>query len=664
MKTKNNFEQKRKITLRWSYAFIATVLVVMATFVFRILVLQNTDVDKIQKEYIDRNFKTVEINPVRGNLYASDGSILATTIIKYKVYLDFKIMKDTLYDNNIDALTDSLSHMFGKSKVYFRKKFDKQRKKGNQYYFLAGGLDYDKVRRLKTFPIFKLKQSKSGFMLDKTNYKRELATSKIGRGTIGLDQNGFQSGFEGAFSKYLKGTSGKQTVQRITSSNWKPIDYWNAIPPVDGQDVYVTLDLRIQDIAHTALLHQLKKFKAHHGTVVVIEVTTGKVKALVNLTKTEDGTYKDIRNHALKDRSEPGSIFKPVSLLAAMDDGFIDGNTTVVNNTKYWKYAGNNIEAHATGKVGISDILAKSCNVGTAKLITRNYGDKPQVFTDHLKKWKMDKKMDIELMGITSPRFITPKNPKWSRFDLASLSYGYSSSFNMLQLATFYNGVANGGKMLKPLFIEKIMKDGKLTYSAKPQVMVEKMASKEAIQTLVDALTQAVEKGTARSIFTPNLKMAGKTGTARFEYWKKDGKKKYQASFAGFYPSDKPLYTCLVSINQPDTSIGYFGSSVAAPVFKEIAGKTFLKRPQNIEKELLKERKVNLNKLIKKPSKINLKNQMMPNIVGLSGQSVIAQLENAGYRVDYKGAGKVLEQFPIPGKKLKSHQRIYLRLQN
>lgn len=271
-------------------------------------------------------------------------------------------------------------------------------------------------------------------------------------------------------------------------------------------------------------------------------------------------------------------------------------------------------------------------------------------------------KMDIELPGIAKPSIQTPKSKRWNKATLASLSYGYSSSFSLLQLTTFYNGVANHGKMVKPLFIDKVMKDGKVLYEAKPEVLVNKMASDKAIKMMTDALTKAVEKGTAKSIYTPNLKIAGKTGTARFEYWK-PGPRKYQASFAGFYPSDNPKYTCIVMINQPDTSKGFYGGSVSAPVFKEIAGKTFLKTPLNVEKELLVEHKVKLDKMIEPNRKVSVENRQMPNVVGMIGKNAIPQLENLGYRVDFKGVGKIMEQFPSAGATIGKNQRIYLTLQ-
>ncbi len=663
MQNKNNFDNKRRKTLRWGYLFALVAFLAFTLFLGKIIVLQNTNVQEIKDDYISKNYREAKLKAARGNLYASDGSILATTVMRYDIYLDLKTIKDSVYKNNIGSLTDSLNAMFGKPRNIYRQRLDEQRRKENQYYSLVKGLDFDQYDRIRKFPIFNKGKHRGGFIVDR-KYRRELATTEIGAGTIGMDNGEYKSGLEAAFSKYLSGTDGTRLEQRVNSNQWKPIDYWKAIEPVDGQDVYTTLDLRIQDIASSALEKQLIEFDADHGSVVVMEVATGKVRAMVNLRRTEPGIYIDAYNYALKDATEPGSTFKTVSLLAAMDDGFIDENTTVDIGNGHWTYAGQPVsDGHGGGIYDISDVLAKSSNVGSAKLITQFYGEKPQVFLDHLRRWKMFDKMDIELPGITKPFIQTPESPKWSKGALASLSFGYASRFNLLQLTTFYNGIANKGKMVKPLFIDKIMKDGQVFYSAKPEIMVNKMASDKAIKMMTQALTKAVEKGTARSIFTPNLKMAGKTGTARFEYWK-PGPPKYQASFAGFYPSDNPKYTCIVMVNQPDNSKSYYGSTVAAPVFKEIAGKTFLKTPQNIEPHLLEDKKVDLTKLTEPNKKIAFQGKRMPNVVGLIGRNVIPQLENAGYRVEYKGVGKIQEQFPLVGTVINKDQKIYLNLQN
>lgn len=663
MQKQNEYDNKRKRTLRWGYLFAVVALGLFVVFLTRIIVLQNTNVQEIKNDYINKNYREATLKAARGNLYAADGSILATTVMRYDIYIDFKTIKDSVYEKNISALSDSLGKMFDKPSKDYRIKLDQQKKKKNQYFALAKGLDFDEYDRIRKFPIFKKGKNKGGFIVDR-NYRRELATSEIGEGTIGMDNAVGKSGLEGAFSKYLTGTDGKRLEQRINSSQWKPIDYWKVQEPVDGEDVYTTLDIRIQDIAHSALEKQLINFEAKHGTVILMEVETGKVRAMVNLRRDDNGNYIDAYNYAIKDNIEPGSTFKTVSLLAAMDDGFIDENTTVNVGGGVWNYAGQRIsDGHGGGTYDISDVLAKSSNVGTAKLITQYYASKPEVFLDHLRKWKLFDKMDIELPGITKPKILTPKYSRWNAATLASISYGYSSNINLLQLATFYNGVANGGRMLKPLFIDKIMKDGKPTFEAKPEIMVKKMASERAIKMMTSALTKAVEKGTAKSIFTPNLKMAGKTGTARFEYWL-PGPMKYRASFAGFYPADKPKYTCYVMVSEPSPSKGFYGATVAAPVFKEIAGKTFLKTPQNVEKEMLTNKKVDLTKMVEPNVKVAVSNKQMPNVVGLIGKNVIPQLENLGYRVDYKGVGKITEQFPAVGTIIGKNQRIYLSLQN
>ena len=668
MAKQNEYEKKRTKALRWGYIFVAVALVTFMVFIGRIAVLQNnSNVKEIEKNYIQPNYKEDTVKAARGNLYASDGSILATTVIKYNIFIDFKIIKDTAYERNIAKLTDSLNKIFGKPRRQYRSVFDQQKKKNNQYYSLVTNLDFEQMNRLKRFPIFssynpKTKEyKKNRCLIIEPNYKRILATNQIGSGTIGVDRGTIKSGFEGAFSKYLSGQDGFRLVQRVNATQWKPIDYWKVKEPVDGQDVYTTLDLRIQDIAHSALEKQLIAFQAHHGSVLVMEVETGKVRAMVNLRRNEDGQYVDAYNYALKDVTEPGSTFKVVSLLAAMDDGFVDENTKVDTGDGTWNYAGQKIsDGHGGGLYEISDILAQSSNVGSAKLIVKSYAENPKIFINHLKRWKMFDKMELELPGVTKPFIVTPENPRWNKATLASLSYGYASSFNLLQLTTFYNGIANKGKMVKPLFIDKIMRDGKVVYEAKPEVMVNKMASDKAIKMMTEALTKAVEKGTAKSIFTPNLKMAGKTGTARFEYWKEGGK--YQASFAGFYPADNPKYTCMVMVNQPQGN--YYGGVVAAPVFKEIAGKTFLKTPLNMREDMLKDQKVDLKKMTVSNPKIKINGGQMPELVGLIGKNIVPQLENLGYRVEYKGVGKILEQFPEAGKVMKKDQKIYLRMQN
>jgi len=657
----SEFNKKRKKMLFWGYVFVGVALVVFTLFIFKIILIQNANTQELKDNIISKNYREATLKAARGNLFTSDGSILATTLMKYNIFIDFKTMKDNIYKNNIKELSDSLSLMFGKTPQYFKNKFAREKTSKNQYYSLVRGLDFDEYNKIRRFPIFNHGKSKSGFIVERS-YHREIASSKIGLGTIGIDKEYSQSGFEGAFSKYLKGIDGTRLEQKINSSQWKPIDYWKENEPVDGMDVYTSLDIRIQDIAHSALKKQLVEFDADHGSVIIMERHTGKVKAMVNLRKINQKTYVDTYNYAVKDAIESGSIFKPISLLVALDDGFVDENTKINIGGNSWVYAGQRItDTHKGDMYDLSDILAYSSNIGVAKVITKHYSENTDIFFNHLRRWKLFDKMDIELPGIANPKIITPEHKRWNKATLASISYGYSTSISQLQLATFYNGIANGGKMLKPLFIDKIMKDGRIIYTAKPEIISDKMASEKAIKMLTNALVKAVEKGTAKSIYTPNLKIAGKTGTSRFEYWK-EGPMKYISSFAGFFPADDPKYTCIVFINQPDPKKGYYGSMVAAPVFKEIAGKIFLKTPINAE--ILPKHSTLKDPLYRRPKEISFVQNEMPNLVGIPGINVIPKLENLGYQVQYTGVGKVLEQFPLQKTKIKPGQKIYLKLQN
>ena len=430
MAKQNEYENKRSKTLRWGYLFAGVAFLVFVMFLVRILVLQHTDVKSIEADFINKNYREATLKAARGNLFAADGSILATTIMRYDAYIDFKTIKDTVYDHHIGALTDSLSSMFGKPRAHYRRIFDENKKIKNQYFALARGLDFDQYERIKTFPILSKfdkktgKHKKSRCLIIDRKFRRELATSQLGSGTIGMDNEIGKSGLEGAFSKYLRGVDGKRMEQRINSSQWKPIDYWKVQEPVDGQDVYTTIDIRIQDIAHSALIKQLVKFNADHGSVLVMETHTGKIRALVNLrkkiskdslnsgkTEPTEEDYVDAYNYAIKDATEPGSTFKTVSLLAAMDDGFIDEKTTVSVGNGKWVYFGQKInDSHVKGNgvYDISDVLAESSNIGAGKIITQHYGNDPKVFINHLKRWKLFEKMDIELPGIVKPFIVTP----------------------------------------------------------------------------------------------------------------------------------------------------------------------------------------------------------------------------------------------------------------
>lgn len=330
---------------------------------------------------------------------------------------------------------------------------------------------------------------------------------------------------------------------------------------LENTDIKTSINQQIQQVAFYVLENQLKNYDAKSGSVLVMEVSTGKIKAMVNLTKTDKGNYKSNENDLLNQYSEPGSIFMPISLLTAVNDGFVDEKTTINTENGQWNYENQTISDGLSGGIyKIDDILAHSSNVGMAKIVTKHYENQPEKFYKYLQDWKFSEKLDDGKLNNFSPELITQKDKNWSKTKLASASYGYSLKLNALQVTNFYNAIANNGKLLKPVFIE----------NQKTEIWVDKIASERSLQILKDALVQSVEKGTPKNNSIKNYKIAGKYGTTRLEYWK-SGQPKYQASFVGFYPAENPKYTIYVAINEPNLVKGYYGAIVAFPVFLEIA---------------------------------------------------------------------------------------------
>lgn len=323
-----------------------------------------------------------------------------------------------------------------------------------------------------------------------------------------------------------------------------------------------TIDPQIQQVASSVLENQLKNFDAKSGSVLVMEVATGKVKAMVNLDKTDKGTFENSDNLLLNNYSEPGSVFMPVSLLIAINDGFVN-EKTIIQTTGRWEYGGQIIsDGFGFEDSTIGGILAHSSNVGIAKIITKNYENQPEKFYKYVEDWKFSEKLNDGTPNKSAPEITTPKDKNWSKPTLAGASYGYSLKISSLQIANFYNAIANHGKLMKPFFNE----------NQKTEVLVDNIASDKSLQILTNALIESVEKGTPKSSFTENFKIAGKTGTKRLEYWK-PGPAKYQASFVGFFPAENPKYTMYVSINEPKPEKSFYGATVASPVFKKIAGR-------------------------------------------------------------------------------------------
>ncbi len=613
------------------------------------------------KKYIQSStLRKSIIKAKRGNLYSDNGSLIATSITEYDIYLDPSAIKEELFEEEISGLCDSLENIFNKPAYYFNRKISIARSNGVQYMLLIKGLNHEKFNRIKTFPILEKGQNKGGFIVERKSVRINTVKNIAGR-TVGYDDYRGKAGLEGAYSSYLQGIDGARMEQRITLKDWKPINIWNEKEPVDGSNVYTTINLDIQNIAYTALNKQLQEYNASHGCVIVMEVSTGEIKAIANLQKIKDGTYKDLRNFAIWEANEPGSTFKTISLLVAMEHGFITPNSVVNIQKGKLELFGKTISDEHSQKndLTIKEVLQESSNVGTAKTIYNYYHEDPSDFTDQLKDWGLDKKLGLEIPGEGEPRIPTPKDKDWSRITLPWMSYGYSLKLTPLQILTFYNAIANDGTMLKPLLVKKVINKGLEESVFLPKILSKQIAKPEVIKGMQDMLENVVLKGTAKDLAIKEIPMAGKTGTSQAEYWMK-GSRKYRSSFAGYFPANAPKYSCIVVISNPKITKGYHGSVVAGPVFREIAKSLSNLIPDPIPDSIKKLPSREITKT-RNHSFVFEKYPFMPNAVGYYAKDVVPVLENIGLKVKYSGVGKIISQSIPKGQIITKGSIIYIK---
>ncbi len=608
------------------------------------------------------NFREATIPAQRGNLYASDGSLLASSVRHYNVAIDAKAMRQNLIDEHLNELADSLSAMLGKPSSYYSRLILDSKKKEKQYVRLARRLSYREMSRMKKFPIFNEGQIKGGFVVE-DELIRVRSVKDIGSRTLGYVKDTVKVGLEGAYNDLLAGKDGKRLEQRMGGGNWRPISISTEVDAEEGLDVHTTIDIGLQNVAYNALYNQLTEFEADHGCVVVMEVETGEVKAIANLTRLDDGNYADIQNFAVGEANEPGSTIKTVSLLAGLKEGVIDTTTTVATGGgRYTLYGRTISDSHGYGTINVRQVLEKSSNIGTARLITGQYQNKPEEFLEVLTKdWKLDQPLGVDIPGEAQPYIPNPEEDSWSKQSLSSISYGYETKLTPLQLLTFYNGIANNGVMLKPLFVKEIRRRGELIKKFEPEVRVAEMAPDTTIGKIQKMLESVVKKGTGRRMYNPNFPAAGKTGTARAEYWVKNQPMQYRASFVGYFPANRPKYSCIVVVHKPSRKKGFYGSLVAGPVFEQIMQKVFIGTPKAVEYPNLI---ANNKKYHYQEFKLNPNKKVIPNLVGKKGYEVISELENMGQKVSFTGVGKVLSQSIPAGQPIQPNKILYLQLDN
>lgn len=649
--------------------FVAGGMFIFALFVaFKLIDIQLVEGDKYKELAEERTERMFTIPANRGDLYAGDGSLLATSVPKYEIRFDALAPTDTDFEEHINALGQGLSKLIGKDASYHINRMRKARVNRNRYLFITKNVGYSKYLKIKQLPLFNKGPYKGGIIAEQS-IVREHPLDKIAERTVGYDrltERGTYSGagLEGAFGQYLRGKEGRRLKQRIAKGQWKPIGIDNIVEPQDGYDVISTIDVNIQDVAHHALLASLEKFEADHGCVVVMETKTGEVKAISNLGRTKEGKYYEDRNYAVYESHEPGSTFKLMAMIAALEDQVIDTSDVVDTENGRVKFYDRTVyDSHwgGYGKISAAKAFEVSSNTAFAKIINEHYKDDPKRFLKRLYNMNLNEQLDLPITGEGTPRFPYPGDKNWYGTTLPWMAFGYGVSLTPLQTLAFYNAIANNGEMVKPRFIKEIKKWDASIEKFDKEVINPAICSEQTITQVKEMMANVVKRGTAKNIYSPHFSMAGKTGTCQTEYWIEPNR--YISSFAGYFPADDPKYSCIVVIHKPNKKIGYYGNIVAAPVFKEIAQTIYSDTPIVDEVQWTSTNPKQIEDDYSTYYK-NIQQQAttIPNVQGMSGMDAVSLLENLGLKVRFNGTGKVKFQSLKPGTKINKNQQILLKL--
>ncbi|MEI6059462.1 MAG: penicillin-binding protein [Bacteroidota bacterium] len=683
----------RKSILTRVYLVYGFMFVIGLAIIAKILYIQLVEGDKLKEKAKKLSLGFSNIEPNRGNIFDINGEILATSVPMFEIHMDLDslLTPDSTFNKYADSLAISLSSYFkDKSRKEYLDLLLQERKTNNRYLLIKRKVNFDQLKTLRTFPILKLGRNHS-CLITVVQDKRVYPFDHLGYRTLGWfkEESPNNVGIEGAFNTELKGMAGKILTQRIPGGYSRPVDISNKIEPVNGVDIYTTIDINIQDVAEEALLKQLEINQADHGCAILMEVKTGEVRAIANLGRTKDGTYEELYNYAIGESTEPGSTFKLFSLLAAFEDGKVK-LTDIVDVSGGTTQFGNRTmrDSHMGGGVmTVQQAFEKSSNVGISKVIYKAYASNPQAFVDRLHSFSVNKKLGLEIKGEGRPQILGTKDGLWSNSSLPWMSIGYEVALTPLQILTFYSAVANDGVMVKPHFVKEIRKAGQPVQAFATQVINPKIASKQSIAMAKTMLEAVVDHGTGVSLKNPIYKVAGKTGTAQVA---QNGggynKTNYKGSFVGYFPADNPKYSCIVVINNP-TQGGYYGAAIAAPVFREIADRIYATDPDVGMNWIDTTHSIRSNPLFAGNSadiaslsqwlgyampvknagewitqvsdstgtrfaSVAYSNQSVPSVIGMGASDAVFRLEKLGIKVQLNGVGLVKQQSLPAGSKI------------
>ena len=702
-------EVKKDILWRMYLMYFVLCLFAMLV-VFKVFSIQFTSKETMKEKAANLKTMLRTIPSSSGDLYSDNESLLATDIPVYELRMDMKAdgLKDDEFYKQIDSLSICLANLFrDKDASAYKSRLTEAKKDGNRFFLVKRKVSHSELIKLKKFPLFRDGKNKSGLIELKENKRSRpfgfLAARTIGYVRIDKDNPALitRVGIEGAYSKYLRGVDGKKLMQRIGNS-WKPVSERYEVIPKDGADVYTTIDINLQDVAENALLKQLQEHNAKSGCVILMEVETGYIKAMANLTKDENGGYYEYFNHAIGTAMEPGSTMKLASLLVLFEDRLASPSDKVETGNGSFKY-NNQFTMHDTkahGTITLQEAFEVSSNIGCSRPVYNSYRRNPEKFVNGLKRLGLHQPIGIDLTGEAKPFVKTPDRSDWSGTTLPQMSIGYEIKMTPLQTLVLYNSIANNGKMMKPQFVKYIKRGSRIEKEFEPIVLKEKIVSQRTIDMIRPLLEGVVERGTATKLKSASFKIAGKTGTAQIAL---EGggydKEKYLASFCGYFPADKPKYSCIVVIRETKSG-QFYGAEIAAPVFKEIADKIYAKNLQlhdylndpfthgkeapvvktttskdaqilaaalGIKVKGIDDIGASWVKTIPKGKKVEFKavdyNEMqVPDVRGMGLKDALYLLENRGMAVIVKGSGEVKQQSLLPGTKTYQGQKIVIEL--
>lgn len=666
------------------------------------------------KDVADRFVKeNVAIRPNRGNIISSDGQLMASSLPEYRIYMDFKAggaIKDSLLMLHLDSICDGLHQIFpDKSAREFKNHILKGRKQGSRNYLLyPKRISYIQYKEAKSLPVFNMSKFRGGFHEQTFNQRKKpfgsLAMRTLGDMYADLEQ-GAKNGLELHYDSVLKGREGITHRQKVRNQYLNIVD----IPPVDGCDIITTIDVGMQDIAEKALIDELKEINGTVGVAILMEVKTGEIKAIVNMTKCNDGVYREIRNNAVSDMMEPGSTFKTASIMVALEDGKITPDQIVETGHGVYTMHGRPMRDHnwtrgGYGAIDVTKVLMVSSNIGVSRLIDENYHDHPEKFVEGLYKLGLSTPLELDIPGAAKkPNIRMPNKDNWSKTALAWMSIGYETQVPPINTLTFYNAIANDGVMVKPKFVKSIVKDGEVVEEVPTKVLNPSIASPKTIDQIQTILEKVVSEGLGKRAGSKQFSVSGKTGTAQVSQGRdgyKSGVMHYLVSFCGYFPSEAPKYSCIVAIQK--RGLPASGGQMAGKVFSEIAERVYAKHLAQDLKEakdstailipdvkrgnltdaqyILEEIDIETQGVdassSKKPiwgkpthqaehialEQKDIQEKRVPSVIGMGAKDAVYLLESLGLKVKITGIGKVRSQSIPAGNTLQKGRTIQLRL--